>query len=233
MSNNVRLHRGRSAYLLFFLHIVFDFTGSCQARHYIFRRRPTKEILFLHERHATIRPCHCHGNIVRGLNSFLLYIWIIKFHSTLGRKKFKKFWFIIPMSVSKQCLYYSWRYNLLLELLTQWNGEFPECYLTCMRWDHSNIRDEPRTSSPQVILSVWNSGSYYFSYTSASDTMETFFVAANFCSYFWLSLMRCTCNTCVFHGFASLYIDIIMFKHDNSDFILLAIFYEIEVSLVV
>lgn len=96
--------------------------------------------------------------------------------------------------VSKQCLYYSWRYNLLLELLTQWNGEFPECYLTCMRWDHSNIRDEPRTLSPQVILSVWNSGSYYFSYTSVSDTMETFLVAANFCSYFWLSLMRCTCN---------------------------------------
>lgn len=74
--------------------------------------------------------------------------------------------------VSKQCLYYSWRYNLLLELLTQWNGEFPECYLTCMPWDHSNIRGEPKTSSPQVILSVWNSGSYYFSYISASDTVR-------------------------------------------------------------
>lgn len=163
---------GLSQLTYFFSYIAFDFTGSCQARHYIFRRRPTKEILFLHERHATIRPCHCHGNIVRGLNSFLLYIRINKFHSTVGKKIPEILINNTYVFVSKQCLYYSWRYNLLLELLTRWNGEFPECYLTCMRWDPSNIRGEPRTSSPQVILSVWNSGSYYFSYTSASNTVR-------------------------------------------------------------
>lgn len=82
---------GLSQLTYFFSYIAFDFTGSCQARHYIFRRRPTKEILFLHERHATIRPCHCHGNIVRGLNSFLLYIRINKFHSTVGKKNSRNF----------------------------------------------------------------------------------------------------------------------------------------------
>lgn len=52
----------------------------------------------------------------------------------------------------------------------------------------------------QDFISPGNSVSLEFrvilllNYTSASDTVETFFVAANFCSYFWLSLMRCTCN---------------------------------------
>lgn len=82
---------GVSQLTYFFSYIVFDFTGSCQARHYIFRRRPTKEILFLHERHATIRPCHCHGNIIRGWNSFLLYIRINKFHSMMGKKNSRNF----------------------------------------------------------------------------------------------------------------------------------------------
>ena len=47
------------------------------------------------------------------------------------------------------------RCNLLLELLTLWNGECLECCSTCMLWVHLNTKEEHRTSFHQVILKSW------------------------------------------------------------------------------
>lgn len=66
--------------------------------------------------------------------------------------------------------YFFLRCNLLLELLTLWNGECLECCSTCMLWVRLNTKEEHRTSFHQVILKSWihfYSYKHYFSWKNS------------------------------------------------------------------